>query len=510
VALILAINPGGKHSAALARLARELSGHEVNGADSCAVAITAVGRRVPDLVLLPPLPESEEADLLARLRQVPGGVRTLKLPTLTSDDPRFFTDFAGLVRATLAAPPGVSPGPADERRAHLIAAATALADWVRARRATWSDAVTTEPPREAPSKTGAREFALKPAAPPTKVWKPIEEATEEPETRPAESVRESGVEVAARHWDDWREPVMRWLPRVAALAVLAALAAAAFTYLPKLRTSFTSGTLVLESGPPGSLVFVDGRLAGTTPISVELPAGRHSVEFRSGDMSRTTDVAIVARGRVIERVDWLARPSGSLQVQSNPAGARVLLDGALHGTTPLTLESVPVGTYTVTIESTAGSVKRTVTIGVGKTVQMAETIFPGWLAVFAPFEIEITEGSALIRPDNGGRAMLPAGPHVLRFRNRELGYDEVRKVEITPGDTITLNLAPQTTISITAAEPSEVWIDGKRVGQTPLTKLRINLGSRVILIRPASGVGREFTVTATAKPIQIDMESLTP
>lgn len=512
MALILAVNPGGIHNSALARLARELPGHELIGADSCAVAITAVDRRAPDLVLLPPLPASEKAELLARLRTVPGAVRTLKLTPLTLDDLRLFVDFADRVRESLAAPPEASPGRLEERL-HLIAAAAALAAWVRARRVTWSDAVTAGSVNEArvPAReTAAREAAVKTTTVPRAIAEPADQTTDDEATEPGERAPEPRVEVAPRDWSAWREPIRRWLPRIAALAVVVALAALALIYGPNLRTSFGSGVLVLESGPAGSQVFIDGRLAGTTPTSVELPAGQHSVEFRNGSMSRTTEVAVVARSRVIQRVDWMATPAGSLEVRSDPTGARVLVDGAARGTTPLTLDTIEAGTHVVTIESQAGSVRRTVTIAAGQATQLTESIFAGWLAVFAPFEIEMTEGSGLIRPDDRGRTMLPAGSHTLRFRNSDLGYDETRTVEIAPGETATLNLTPQTTISITATEPSEVSIDGKPVGQTPVANLRIGLGLRLVVVTPATGERREFTVTATAKPVRIDVDFSKP
>jgi hypothetical protein len=501
VALILSVNPGGRHNAALSRLARALLGHELNGADSCAVAIAAINRRAPDLVLLPPLPDSEEANLLSRLRAVPGGVRMLRLPFLALDNPRLLAEFADQVRESLEAPPGASlvEKEKDERRLHLVAAAAALASWVRARRATWTDAVTADPVRHAAVKTASAR---------KDIAKPLEEATDA--AGPPESFSESGVKVAAHLWRDWRDSILRWLPRVAVLVTLIALADVALTYVTDLRTRLNSGVLMLESGPAGSQVFIDGRLAGTTPISVDLPAGRYSVEFRSGDMSRTTEVAVVARSRAVERVDWMLTPTGTLQVRSDPPGARVLVDGAPLGMTPLTLGTIAVGAHVVTLESEAGAVSRTVTIVAGRTVQLSESIFPGWLAVVAPFEIEISEGSGLIQPDGRGRAMLPAGSHKLRFRNRNLGYDAVRTVEINSGTTTTLNLAPQTTISITATEPSEVSIDGTPVGQTPIANLRINLGSRVVLVRSVTGVERTFTVTATAKRVEIEVDFSEP
>ena len=491
MALILAVNPGGSQNAALARLARELPGHELIGADSCAVAIGAVDRRAPDLVLFPPLPGSDKADLIARLRAVPGGVRMLDLPSLPADKPRLLGDFAARVRESLAGPSLIPLDRIDKARAnlHLIAAGAALAGWVRARRATWTTVAAT-PAIE------AREEA----------WRTADAELDESE----EPIPDSDIEIAPGIWEQWREPILLWLPRVGALAVVAALAAVTLAYLPNLRTRFTSGELVLESGPAGSQVFIDGRLIGTTPTSVQLPAGQHRLEFRNGTMSRTKDIAVAARGRAIERVDWMDTATGSLLVRSTPSGARVLVDGTPRGNTPLTLRSIAVGSHEVTIESAAGSVRRAVTIAEGKTAGLTESIFAGWFALFSPIELEISEGSRLVRTDDRGRATLPAGPHLLRFRNRQLGYDEVRTVEINPGETTALNLSPQTTISITATEPSEVSIDGARVGRTPVAKLRINLGSRVIVVKPDTGQERKLNVTVTAKPVQINVDFSAP
>ena len=85
MALILAVDPERRQHAALACLARELDGHELLSASSCADALVALDHRSPDLVLLPALlPEAEEGELLSRLRDQAGGtdVRALSIPPL--------------------------------------------------------------------------------------------------------------------------------------------------------------------------------------------------------------------------------------------------------------------------------------------------------------------------------------------------------------------------------------------------------------------------------------------
>jgi hypothetical protein len=60
-----------------------------------------------------------------------------------------------------------------------------------------------------------------------------------------------------------------------------------------------SGTLVIESKPPGAKVYVDNKLAGTTPLTVpNLPAGSHAVRLeRDGYRRWSSSVRVVAAER---------------------------------------------------------------------------------------------------------------------------------------------------------------------------------------------------------------------
>ena len=127
MALILALNPGNSHSPTLSRLARELHGCELIGAESCVVAIKAIKERVPDVVLLPAKPARGEADLIAHLKTVPGGVLTLKLPPVESADP---LDLARQIREMLTG----TPASADAvPRASARQAPTQACLWARRR-----------------------------------------------------------------------------------------------------------------------------------------------------------------------------------------------------------------------------------------------------------------------------------------------------------------------------------------------------------------------------------------
>ena len=134
---------------------------------------------------------------------------------------------------------------------------------------------------------------------------------------------------------------------------------------------------------------------------------------------------------------------------------------------------------------------------------------PGWVAVFSPIEVQISEANQGVQVDDRGRGMLPPGRHRLRFQNLELGYDETRTVEIRPTETTTINLTPQTTIGVTANEPAEVLIDGTRVGDTPYEG-RVGLGTHTVTVKTPAGAERQLTVEATSKPVQLQVDFSQP
>ena len=391
--LILAVNPAGIQSPTLARLARELKGCDLIGAESYAVAIQALDQHGPDLVLLSGTDAQGEAALMARLGAVPVLIPTLKLPSAAGLD---FNALLADVKALLAAPARVLAIVETGASPQLLAAATAAIEWVRARRSLWAfDEAEVNAVDAAPSR------AYEPDPPP-----PI----------PEEPAGPSAFSRAADAAGEWRAVGMAWLPHVAALVLLMALASAAIFYRSSIRATAM-----------GALAAVGTRIQ---------PA---------------------------RRVEPAAIPAATVK----PPG---------RSNDPLA--------------------------GDGRRVS-------GWLAVFSPFEMSISEGARPIALDDRSRVLLPPGPHKLRFRNKALGYDEVRTVQIRSTETTTLNLIPQTTLSVTASEPAEVLIDGSPAGQTPLADRRVDVGTHTVMVKSSTGQ-REFTLEATTKPLQLDVDFSKP
>lgn len=136
-----------------------------------------------------------------------------------------------------------------------------------------------------------------------------------------------------------------------------------------------TGTMIVKSTPSHAGVTVNSKWRGRTPLTLEhLPFGRYIVrivqpgyhvaqeEFTLGarDADHTfsarlepTAAAAARREPATGKGEKGESPTafvGTLYVDSRPRGANVLLDGRSIGMTPLTLDTVPIGTHVVKIE----------------------------------------------------------------------------------------------------------------------------------------------------------------
>jgi hypothetical protein len=64
--------------------------------------------------------------------------------------------------------------------------------------------------------------------------------------------------------------------------------------------------------------------------------------------------------------------------------------------------------------------------------------------------------------------MLSPGRHELTLANRELGYQASRSVDIEPGEVRSITLDPRGPVNFNASPWAEVFIDGRKVGDTPI------------------------------------------
>jgi hypothetical protein len=190
---------------------------------------------------------------------------------------------------------------------------------------------------------------------------------------------------------------------------------------------------------------------------------------------------------------------GSIALTTQPAGAHVLLDGKAVGDSPLTLTDVAAGKHTLTLVTTVGSVKKTLRVEVGKTATLDVPIYSGWIAVFSPVPLDIAENGRAIGTTEQGRLMLSPGLHQLTLTNKQLGYKGVQIVDIEPGEERSISVQPTGELNVNAVPWAEVWMNDKKVGETPVAGLQVPLGTHEIVFKNPQFPERRVTVTVSAK-----------
>jgi serine/threonine protein kinase len=304
----------------------------------------------------------------------------------------------------------------------------------------------------------------------------------------------------------------RWWPAVAAVVVLGVAGVAWPTARKFVMPSApaTEGTLNMTTDPAGARLFVDGVERGQTPLTVALKPGSHSLEVRGDGAPRLMPVTITAGAQLTQYLELPKATAavGQLLVRTEPAGARVAVDGVARGNAPVTVAALTPGEHAVQVESDLGSVKQTVVVEAGNTASLTVPLggadgapVSGWLAVSAPGELQIFENKRLIGTTQADRMMISAGRHELELVNEAIGYRAVRTVQVSAGKVTPIKIEfPKGTMALNAVPWADVWVDGEKVGETPIGNLQVTIGTHDIVFRnPDLGEQRhKVTVTLTA------------
>lgn len=108
--------------------------------------------------------------------------------------------------------------------------------------------------------------------------------------------------------------------------------------------------VMLSTEPPGAQIQVDGEALGVTPLSVELTAGKRSIEARlPGFNGWEHELLVVAGEAVTLPTVQLERADGRISLATVPSGAAIAVNGAFRGRTPATVTLAPGRRHTLTV-----------------------------------------------------------------------------------------------------------------------------------------------------------------
>jgi hypothetical protein len=218
------------------------------------------------------------------------------------------------------------------------------------------------------------------------------------------------------------------------------------------------------------------------------------LEILTDGEPRTIPLTITANSTVSQFIELpkAAPATGQLQVRSEPSGARTTVDGVLRGAAPLLIEGLTPGPHAVVLAMGPDSVTQEVTIEAGVTSSLVVPMtaaapsgpVSGWISVTAPADLQVLEDGKLLGSSRSDRIMVAAGRHDLEIVNESLGFSAKQTVNVGPGQVARVPIEwPKGSMAINAQPWAEVWVDGERLGETPIGTVSVPIGAHEVVFR---------------------------
>jgi serine/threonine-protein kinase len=107
----------------------------------------------------------------------------------------------------------------------------------------------------------------------------------------------------------------------------------------------------------------------------------------------------------------------------------------------------------------------------------------GTIEVVSPVRLDVSEGGRPLGA-SGRPIQLSVGRHTLNIAREDLGYQAVQVVDVKPGRPHRIEPSlPSGVANLNATPWAEVWIAGRKVGETPLGRVQLTIGSHDIQFR---------------------------
>ena len=322
---------------------------------------------------------------------------------------------------------------------------------------------------------------------------------------------------------DWVPVAAQWL--VVVLVSAGVAVALMYGYQRRFGRAVTTGTVILETTPSALDVVMAGKSLGKTPLTTSLAAGTYDVQIGAAPYAKTIKVVVAAGTSTVQRVEFAGDSqlaggaTGGLRVQTEPSHLPVAIDGTAHGASPVAVEKLQPGEHEVSVRTSTGTVRRTVSIQPRETVSLivsaptapppdAPAVSAGWMSVSSTVPLQLRESGKVIGTSESDRLMLTAGDHDIEFVNQAVGFTAKRTVKVTAGKTAPIKVdLPNGVVSINAQPWAEVWIDGERIGETPIGNLSRRVGTHEVVFKhPELGERRESLLIVVGKPARIGVD----
>ena len=244
-----------------------------------------------------------------------------------------------------------------------------------------------------------------------------------------------------------------------------------------------TGSLTLKSKPADALIFIDGKKAGTTGETIsDIKIGMHQVEIRlDGYESWSENIEITDKEYNLTAT--LQQKTGSIDINSEPFNATILIDGNKTGSTPETIKNLKPGVHQVEVRADGFD---NWSDSVEVTAESKSVVTAILQKASGSINIKSTpEGAKIYINDNEVGitptvlSSIPIGAHDIVVQS--VGHECWKKSIIVKKEKeLSLNAVLQVNIGSinieSHPENAKVFIDGKEIGKAPNRFTDINVG----------------------------------
>jgi hypothetical protein len=287
-----------------------------------------------------------------------------------------------------------------------------------------------------------------------------------------------------------------------------------------------TGDLYISASMNGAEVTIDGvKQDGATPLTIEgFAAGEHAVTVKKGD-SYGSQTFNLKPEELLKLTITLQKGEGSLKIFSKPADARVLVDGAEKGTTPVKLDKLPVGEHLVRVTKNGYMTHdEKIVLGIGEAKKLEVTLRE---AAFITVDVQpasasisingvpVAQGSVLNYPVAVGDVTVK-----ITAENYETHEETIKPVG-NEKKIMNVNLVGKYGVLRVKSEPlgARVFLNDTQAGATPFENSQLEPGAyRVKLTMPtyadvlaeaAVAKGKATDISYVLKHTQAYLDSVT-
>ncbi len=248
------------------------------------------------------------------------------------------------------------------------------------------------------------------------------------------------------------------------------------------------GYLTLTTDPPGASIYYEDGLLGQTPLNrKEMNPGQYQLRMEMPNY-QTVETSIMVESYSHTAKEFIMVPHmGQLDIITTPDQAKILIDGADIGPSPVNNLQIPPGPVMVQA-SLPGyeTVSRQVVVQTGRKNMVTLNLQPS----SGKLTIVSNPAGATVTIDKRRVGVTPIQDLTIQPGNKQVvvnlkGYDQyTENVTVIPGSqqqvwaNLVKTLPPNGHLSINSTPSGAVlWLDGKRLGRTPLKNRLLKAGN---------------------------------